>query len=153
MIRPGSLKITDIVILVDGENMSQYQNQMGSTSQGSTHRFGSEPQLGHYSPNFHNLPSFSGISLLRHLMVIIQNVYRSTRRCSTRISRWDTNGTATNDGMASKWSIMFLSDGDSCDSYKLSSKTLPRNRSLIFIIRDPRTRIKKWADGNKKWNG
>ena len=96
-------------ILVDGENMSQYQNQMGSTSATNCYdrNYASDPQIGHFSPNFHNLPSFSGISSARHLVVIIENhnnpaFYRSTCKCSSRISRWYSIGTATNDGMASK---------------------------------------------------
>ena len=53
----------DREISVDAENMSQYQNQMGTTStNGYDRNYGppNEPQLGHFSPNFHNVPSFSG---------------------------------------------------------------------------------------------
>ena len=116
--------------------MSQYQNQM-SAANGYDRNYASDPQLGHFSPNFHNLPSFSGISSARHLVVIIENhknpdFYRSTRKCSSRISRWYPNGTATDDGMASKWSFMFLSNGDSCDSSKLPSKSSTRNHFIFF---------------------
>ena len=130
--------------------MSQYQNQMGSTSATNCYdrNYGPEPQLGHFSPNFHNLPSFSGISSARHLVIIIENhknpdFYRSTCQCSSRISRWYPNGTANNDGMASKWSFMFLSNGDSCDSSKLSSESPSRNRFIFWtLLRVDRRRIK-----------
>lgn len=48
-------------ILMNGENMSQYQNQMGVSNATNCYdqNYGSEPQLGPFSPNFQNLPQFS----------------------------------------------------------------------------------------------
>merc|ERR1719193_2177868 len=84
-------------ISMDGENMSQYQNQMGAAN-GYDRNYASDPQLGHFSPNFHNLPSFSG----QHVNAVPGH----------------------HDGI--QMILHVSSNGDSCDSSKLPSKSSTR---------------------------